>query len=310
MPVRPDVLEEVGYQLHSRAATKMPEDVKRALRDICRQESRKLQQYILGKVIENFEKAESEKKSICSDPGIPRFYVKFGNEASVEGGFIALEGSLRRATARATREIPLRSNAVHPLTHENPATNVGMFAPDVSYSFEPGVDWIEITASHKGGFYGTDYRWLLPGDGINGMKGFLLDVICANSRRGFACTPALIGIGIGGNKDVSFRLAREAVSLRRVGDRHPDPEVACLEEEFKKLANSTMFGAMGLWGDFTAMDVHIEVAHGHTGGPPMSVHQHCNALRRATARIGPENTIEYKDCPEWFTPYYRRQGPF
>ena len=107
---------------------------------------------------------------------------------------------------------------------------------------------------------------------------------------------------------MSFRLAREAVTLRRVSDRHPDSAVANFEEELKELANSTMFGAMGLWGDTTVMDVHIEIAHGHTGGPPISIHQHCNAVRRATARIDSKNRIEYRDQPEWFTSYYRRQS--
>ncbi|MDI7259828.1 MAG: fumarate hydratase [Thermodesulfobacteriota bacterium] len=307
MSIKQDIIEEAGYYLHWRAATKMPEDAKKSLRDIFQRETKKLPKYVLGKIIENFEKAESQKLSICSDPGIPRFYVKVGNKASIRGGFVALEEALRRATARATKDIPLRSNAVHPLTHENPATNLGIFAPDVFYSFEPMVDWIEITVSHKGGFYGSDYRWLLPGDGIDGMKRFFLDVISVNGHRGYACPPSLVGIGIGGNKDVSFRLGREAVSLRTVGDRHPDPYVADLEEELKELANSTMFGAMGLWGDVTVMDVHIEIAYGHTGGPPMSIHQHCNAVRRASARIYPTNKVEYKDSPDWFTPYYRRK---
>ena len=101
--------------------------------------------------------------SICSDPGLPRFYVKVGNRASIRNGFVGLEEALREATASATKDIPLRSNAVHPLSHKNPATNIGFFVPDIYYSFEPNADWIEITASHKGGFYGSDYRWLLEG---------------------------------------------------------------------------------------------------------------------------------------------------
>ncbi len=308
VPIEQEVLKEVGYNLHCRAATQMPGDVQQALRDIFQRETKKLPKYVLGKIIQNFETAEAKKMSICSDPGIPRFYVKVGNRASIRNGYVGLEEALREATVRATQNIPLRSNAVHPLSHENPATNVGFFVPDIYYSFEPDADWIEITVSHKGGFYGSDYRWLLPGDGIAGMKKFFLDVISVNGRRGFACLPSVVGIGIGGNKDVSFRLAREAVTLRAIADRHPDPAVADFEEELKELANSTMFGAMGLWGDTTVMDVNIEIAYGHTGGPPMSVHQHCNAVRRATARIDSDNSIEYKDRPEWFTPYYRRQG--
>ena len=104
---------------------------------------------------------------------------------------------------------------------------------------------------------------------MDGMKRFFLDVISVNGHRGYACSPSLVGIGIGGNKDVAFRLGMEAVSLRKGGDRHPDSAVAALEEELKELANATKFGTMGLWGDVTVMDVHVEIAYGHTGGPPI-----------------------------------------
>ena len=47
--------------------------------------------------------------------------------------------------------------------------NVGINAPEVEWSFEPEVDWIDITTVHKGGLFGTDYRMLFPGDGIDGI---------------------------------------------------------------------------------------------------------------------------------------------
>jgi L(+)-tartrate dehydratase alpha subunit len=55
---------------------------------------------------------------------------------------------------------------VHPLTRRNPGNNVGVFAPNIDYRFEPEGDWIDITAVHKGGLFGSDYRMLFPGDGI------------------------------------------------------------------------------------------------------------------------------------------------
>ena len=41
---------------------------------------------------------------MCGDTGVPRWYVKYGNDARVEGGPIAVEAALRRATARATQD--------------------------------------------------------------------------------------------------------------------------------------------------------------------------------------------------------------
>ena len=52
---------------------------------------------------------------------------------------------------------------------------------------------------HKGGLFGTDYRMLFPGDGIDGIKRFVLDTLIAFGKRGLACQPAIVGIGLGGS---------------------------------------------------------------------------------------------------------------
>jgi len=270
-------------------------------------ESNELPKYVFNKILENYDKAELEQCPMCSDTGLPRFYVKLGNEAIVEGGVIALERMVRKATADATFDIPLRPNRVHPLTRKDYNNNVGAHAPTVDYSFEPDVDWLDITTIHKGGLFGSDYRMLFPADGIDGIKKFYLDTISEFFRRGMTCQPVTIGIGIGGTKDVCVRLAKEAACLRIIGDRNPDNNIAELEEELLKLGNKTGFGPMGLAGNNCVLDVHIEVAYAHTGGMPVSIQQFCYAQRRATARIHSDNRVEYRETPEWFTGYYRRE---
>jgi L(+)-tartrate dehydratase alpha subunit len=52
---------------------------------------------------------------------------------------------------------------------------------------------------------------------------------------------------------------------------------------------------------------HVELAHTHTGGMPVGIHQFCLSSRRATARLFPSGTVEFRADPEWFTDYYRRQ---
>ena len=202
----------------------------------------------------------------------------------------------------------MRANRVHPLTRQNPGNNVGVFAPSVDYSFEPDADWIDVTAVHKGGLFGTDYRMLFPADGTDGIKRFLLDNLAAFARRGLSCPPVVVGVGLGGSKDQSVVLSKEAACLRTMGDRHPDPEVAALEDELKVLANRTGFGVMGVGGDTTALDVHVEIAYTHTGGLPIAISQFCLAYRRSTARVYADGSAEFRDDPLWFTPYYRRVG--
>ncbi len=245
---------------------------------------------------------------MCGDTGLPRWYVKAGNEARVAGGFVALERVLRESTARATAEIPLRPNRVHPITRKDHNNNLGVHAPEIQYSFEPEAGWIELTTVHKGGLFGSDYRMLFPADGIPGIKRFFLDTMIEFGRRGMACQPAVVGLGIGGSKDTTMRIAKEAACLRPVGDRNPDPQLAALEEELKTLGNEIGMGPMGFVGSSMVVDAHVEIAYTHTGGMPVAIHTFCFASRRATARITPDGEAAFRSDPEWFTPYYRREG--
>lgn len=244
---------------------------------------------------------------MCGDTGCPRWYVKLANEARIEGGPVALETVLRRATADATKSIPLRPNRVHPLWRTDHDNNVGINAPEIEFAFEPEGDWIDLTTVHKGGLFGTDYRMLFPSDGIEGIKRFYLDSLVAFGKRGLSCQPAIIGIGLGGSKDTCMVLGKRAACLRTVGDRNPDPRVAELELEFIELGNSIGMGAMGFVGKSMVIDCHIEAGYCHTGGMQMSVHAFCLSSRRACARIHANGSVEYRTDPQWFTPYQRRE---
>ncbi len=298
----------VARELMARAAIGIPEDFKAAISGMAREESNPLSKFVLEEICHNYAVAEEDQRPMCGDTGLPRWYVKAGNEARGEGGFVALERALRQATADATREIPLRPNRVHPITRKDYDNNVGLHAPEIQYSFEPGADWLELTTVHKGGLFGSDYRMLFPADGLGGIRRFFLDTMVEFGRRGMACQPAVVGLGIGGSKDTTMRIAKEAACLRPVGDRNPDPQLAELEDELKTLGNEIGMGPMGFVGNSMVVDCHIEAAYTHTGGMPVAIHTFCFASRRATARLHPGGAVEYRTDPQWFTPFYRREG--
>jgi L(+)-tartrate dehydratase alpha subunit len=301
-------LEEVAYELNRRAAIAIPLDAKRGFEQAAQRETNPDAKRALLAVLNNADVAVNQQSSMCGDTGLPRFYVKAGNYAQLEGGFVGLERALRTATARATKDVPLRSNRVHPLTRRNPGTNIGVMAPNIDYRFEPDGDWIDLTAVHKGGLFGSDYRMLFPSDGIPGIKRFFVDTLVSFGHRGLSCPPVIVGVGIGGTKDQCVTLGKEASCLRLVGDRHPDPLVAKLEEELLELGNRTMIGIMGFKSDTPVLDVHCEVAYAHTGGLPIGISELCHAVRRATARIHADGSVEFREDPQWFTEYYRREG--
>lgn len=301
-------IEEAAYEIMSRAAIEIPDDYRTGIKGMLEKEENELSRFVLMSMIDNWEAAEQDRRAMCADTGVPRYYVKAGNEARLDGGFIGLERALRSATARATRDVPLRPNRVHPLSRKDNNNNVGINAPEIEYSFEPDADWVDVTTVHKGGLFGTDYRMLFPGDGIDGIKKFFLDVMVQFGRRGLACQPAIVGVGLGGSKDTAMVLGKQAACLRAVGDANPDPEIAKLEQELKELGNNIGMGPMGFVGASMVVDCHIEVGYTHTGGMPMSVHSFCLSSRRATARIHADGRIDYRTDPQWFTPYMRRES--
>ncbi len=303
-----DVIEKTAMTLMEKAAIEIPEDYLAGLKQAAAVEDGDLSSFVLQAMLANYEAAKEDRRAMCGDTGCPRWYVKMGNEATIEGGPVALETALRRATARATHDIPLRPNRVHPLWRTDHDNNVGINAPEIEFAFEPEGEWIDLITVHKGGLFGTDYRMLFPSDGIEGIKRFYLDSLVAFGKRGLSCQPAIIGIGLGGSKDTCMVLGKRAACLRTVGDRNPDPKIAALEMEFKELGNSIGMGAMGFVGKSMVIDCHIEVGYCHTGGMQMSVHAFCLSSRRAVARIHGDGRVEFRTDPEWFTPYQRRES--
>jgi L(+)-tartrate dehydratase alpha subunit len=302
------LIEDTARELMARAAIDIPPDYREGVRLARDRETSPLPRFVLTQMLENWDIATADRRPMCADTGLPRYYVKIGNEAAVEGGLVALERALRRATAEATAAIPLRPNRVHPLTREDQNNNIGIHAPEVAYTVEPGADWIDVTTVHKGGLFGSDFRMLFPGDGVAGIKRFFVDTLVESGKRGLACQPAIVGMGIGGSKDTCVRLGKEAACLRKVGSRNPDPAAARLEEELTALGNYIGIGAMGFAGTSMVVATHVELAYTHTGGMPIAIHQFCLSSRRATARIFPGGRVEFRADPAWFTDYYRRSG--
>jgi L(+)-tartrate dehydratase alpha subunit len=299
-------LQHTAEELMAKAAIEIPDDYLAGLRRAADSEKGDLSAFVIRAMLENYEAAKHDRRAMCGDTGVPRWYVKFGNEARVEGGPVALEAALRRATANATRNVPLRPNRVHPLWRVDHDNNCGIGAPEIEYAFHPDADWIDLITVHKGGLFGTDYRMLFPADGLDGIKRFYLDTLIQFGKRGLACQPAIVGIGLGGSKDICSVLGKQAACLRAVGDRNPDPGIAAIEQQFIELGNSIGMGAMGFVGSSMVVDCHIEVGYCHTGGMPMSVHMFCLSSRRACARIFRDGTAEFRTDPMWFTDYMRR----
>jgi fumarate hydratase subunit alpha/L(+)-tartrate dehydratase alpha subunit len=164
--------------------------------------------------------------------------------------------------------------------------------PIVHWDFVSGWDGLDVKCVPKGsGSENMSFlKMCVPADGVAGIKRFVLDSIVG--AGGKPCPPGIVGVGIGGSADYAMHLAKEAIA-RPVGTRNPDSEVAKLEEELYDLLNETGIGPMGLGGDVTVLQCHVEHADTHMTLNPVAVNYQCWAARRATAHIAADGTIDY-----------------
>lgn len=283
-----NIVENVAIKLLQLAVTELPQDVKEALQNAYRREESEAGKTQLKAILNNIELAEKTCTPMCQDTGVIIFYLKAGAQVK---GLDKIEEALRNATKRATKEVPLRPNAVNPFTQKNTGDNTGRFIPFIHWEIVPGND-IEITVFPKGG--GCEnvcaLGMLRPGEGVKGLKKFVVDTIIKAGAK--PCPPNIIGVAVGGGADIAMKLAKETL-LRPLNQSNPDPELAKLEKELYEAANSTGIGPMGLGGKFTVLGVHVEYAERHPASYPAAVAVQCWAARKASARIHPDGTVEY-----------------
>jgi tartrate/fumarate subfamily iron-sulfur-dependent hydro-lyase alpha chain len=283
--IAPEAIEEAAKLLYIRALKILPDDVKQGFTRLDASETDGTAKAILATMIENIGVAERTDNLLCQDTGIPIFNVEIGRNVEVDGW--ALKQAIRRGTERATREHPLRSSVVHPVTRKNEHTSCGAHVPVINLDFVEAerVVRIEMIPKGSGSENGSFLQMLIPADGIAGVKRFVVDA--AMRAGGKVCPPTIMGVGVGGTSDLCMHLAKVAAT-RPLGSRCADKEGAKLEAALSEAVNSLGIGPQGLGGDSTAFAVHVEVAATHITMNPVAVNIQCHSARRASATFTPD----------------------
>jgi len=282
------IIEDTAFKLLQLAVIELPKDVKDALKRAYKEETSEAGKTQLEAILQNIELAEKTRTPVCQDTGMIIFYIKAG--ANVKD-LDKIELALKKATIRATKEVPLRPNAIDPFTQKNSGDNTGNHIPYIHWQIEPG-DTIEITVMPKGG--GSENVCALgmiqPGEGVKGLKKFVIDTLVKSGAQ--PCPPNILGVAAGGGADIAMKLAKAAL-LRPIDENNPNPELAKLEKELLEAANMTGIGPMGLGGKSTVLGVNVDYAFRHPASYPVAVAFQCWAARRATAKIHSDGHVEY-----------------
>ena len=283
-------VEDAAAHLYVWALKDIPQDLRDALAEARGRETSVPGRRVLDTIVRNVDIAERDTNLVCQDTGIAVYTCRVGEGFPLHPARIY--AALKAGTERATVEHPLRSNAVHTITRENTGPNTGHRLPIVHWEFVPDWDGLDVKCIPKGsGSENMSFlKMCVPADGVKGIKQFVLESIV--SAGGKPCPPGIVGVGIGGSADYAMYLAKEAIA-RPVGTRNPDPHVAKLEEDLFELLNETGIGPMGLGGDVTVLQVHVEHADTHMTLNPVAVNYQCWAARRASAHVSADGEVEY-----------------
>ena len=273
------------YDILTRAATRLPDDVRAALSGAAKSEAAgSSAAEILAQLDENIALAEERGLPICQDTGTIQIFVRPGN------GFRRDEflADLAEATRQVTAKGCLRANCVRALSGRNSGDNTGEGSPAVHW-LAPSPGGTEVTVLLKGGGsenmgcqYSLPDQRLGAGRDAEGVRRCVLDAVTRIQGQG--CAPGILGVAVGGDRASGYEAAKELL-LRKIGERNSDPSLAALETRLLAEANSLGIGPMGLGGRTTLLEVFVTELTRHPACFFVSIAYNCWCCRRVTAVI-------------------------
>ncbi|WP_135612406.1 fumarate hydratase [Methanococcoides sp. AM1] len=271
-----DAVVKATINIIKEAETLLPDDVIKALETAKENESSDVARSQIEAILKNIEIAGNNSIPLCQDTGILIFYVDIGRDLNID---FDIKGAILEATRIATQQVPLRPNAVDPLSRSNSSDNTGEGLPDIKYDFVEGKQ-LKITVAPKGaGSENMSVLKMMNPTELKSIDDFIVETVL--NAGGRPCPPVIVGVGIGGSFDKAARLAKSSL-LRTVNDMNDE------EKTLLARINSLGIGPMGLGGDTTALAVHLNTSHCHTASLPVAINIQCWANRHASVTLGGE----------------------
>ncbi len=265
------------------ACHELPADVLAAFEGAAKKESNPGAVKILNQLIENARIAREERIPLCQDTGVAVVFVEQGAGAVVKtSGSRTLFDAINCGVAAGYEKGFLRKSVVaEPLKQRR---NTGINAPAIiHHSVVPG-DKLKISVMAKGGGCEnrSGFKMFRPTASRSEIVDWVAEVV--KQAGADACPPFVIGVGIGGDFELSCLLSKKAL-LRSLDERNGDEFYAQLEADLLSRVNALGLGPQGLGGDTTALAVLVETAACHIASLPVAVNIECHSHRHKTAVI-------------------------
>ena len=276
------------------AGYELPCDVLTALEEAAQKESDPAAAKILKQLIENARIAKDERIPLCQDTGLAVVFVQRGSEIAVKpaggqkqatvnlGGGEALFDAVNAGVAAGFEKGYLRKSVVaDPL---NKRTNTRSNTPAIIHQRIVAGEQLKLTVMTKGGGCENKSRFTCfkPTAERDQIIDWIVDVV--RTAGADACPPFVVGVGIGGDFEMSCLLSKMAL-CRKLDRRNSDKFYADLETDLLSKINALGLGPQGLGGDTTALAVLVETAACHIASLPVAVNIECHSHRHKTAVI-------------------------
>ena len=271
-------ITETIARLAIEATHYLPEDVEGAIRSAKQTEKSPLAIQIIDEILENAEIARTRMLPLCQDTGSAVVHIELGQDLHITGGYLidAINEGIRKGYGEGYLR---KSIAAHPFSSR---TNTGDNTPGIIHTEIVPGDQLRLLFMPKGG--GCEnmsrYQNFLPGMGKKAVIDFVCETV--DISGGNPCPPLVIGVGVGGTAEKAMTIAKHSL-FRKIGSRHPDAEVAALEDELLEAVNALGVGPQAVGGTTTALDIFVETHPTHITSLPVAVCIQCHSARTKEA---------------------------
>ncbi len=278
--IQSSLLTQAVAELFIECSYVIGDDVRAAIDEAKASEPSPIGRNTLEQISENYRIAGAERIAICQDTGLSVIFAQVGQDAHIEG--LPFEEAIQQGVREAYLQGYLRKSIVSDPVFDR--VNTKDNTPAVIHTRIVPGDRVKLTAVAKG--FGSEnmsaLKMLVPADGVQGIKQFVLDTVEKAGPN--PCPPIIIGMGIGGSFESVAIMAKQATALP-LSRSNPDPRYKALEDGLLRAVNALGIGPGGTGGVTTALKVHILQAPTHIAGLPVAINICCHAARHASVTL-------------------------
>ncbi len=258
----------------------LPSSLENCICNCKKSETNEVAKSILSDLKSNMDAARELDIPVCQDTGMAVVFAEIGQDVHIVGG--SFEKAVNDGVSLGYTKGLLRKSVVKDPFFERVNTNDN--TPAIIHTRIVDGDKIKITVAPKG--FGSEnmsaLKMFTPAASKDDIVNFVVDVVKKAGSN--PCPPICVGVGIGGDFELSAFLAKKAL-CRDISKRNSNEKYALLETEMLEKINSLDIGPQGFGGDTTALCVNIETYPTHIAGLPVAVNIGCHVTRHLTGEL-------------------------